>query len=169
MRYPSVRPVHLIQPRNLHWQMIADQLMPDEREHWCAMAGANQYDAEVAATGFINTPGARFVLVDNHGHPIMGGGAVNLRGGCWDLWMSCTPSAWANHWRSVTKSCRWLIGQVFENGGTRVQITTLLSRTNATDWYQKALGMSCDGILRQAGSHGEDLVMYSLTNSGVTR
>jgi hypothetical protein len=161
MRFPTNAPAGVVPARNVHFQYLAEHMREDEKQHWLAMSGANSYNSDVAAAGFMLTNGMRMTLLGVDGMPVIAGGFVPSRGNSWDGWMVGSIEGWDKEWRSITKAVRWLMGEMFRAGATRLSITTLASRHEALDWYEKALGMECEGTLRCAGSHGEDLVIYS--------
>lgn len=161
MILPSRPPANLVATRNWHLQWLAERLRPDEVQHWLAMSGAEHYDADVAARGFMSTPGLRFTLLDDAGTPIAAGGFHETQPGVWDGWMVGSLAGWGTHWRALTKAVRWLMGQLFAQGARRLAVCTIAARTAATDWYRRGLGMTHEGTLRRAGAHGEDLVFYS--------
>lgn len=161
MRYPSRPPSHVVAPRNWHFQVLAEHMRADEIAHWLAMSGADVYDAEIAARGFMATPGLAFVVVDDAGAPVAAGGFQQDLPAVWSGWMAGTADGWATHWRTITKATRWLMGQLFEQGARRLSVDTIATRTAATDWYAQALGMRHEGTRRRAGAHGEDIVTYA--------
>jgi hypothetical protein len=158
---PRRPPSNVVRPRNWHFQCLAERLRPDEIAHWLAMTGADSFDADVAARGYMQTPGLVFVVVDAIGRPQAAGGFHEERRGAWQGWMVGTPEGWSTHWRSITKATRWLMGELFTMGARRLAVDTIASRTAATDWYAKALGMRYEGTQRRAGAQGEDIVTYS--------
>lgn len=149
--------------RAQNWQMqyIAEHMRPDEIEHWLAITGEKEYSPEVAAAAMIATVGVKFSLVDDLGVPVVVGGFVQESTGCYSLWMCGTIEGWNRRWRSITKSCRALIGALFEDGARRVFISTIASRTAAQDWYVNGLGLIYEGRHREAGAKGEDIVFFS--------
>ena len=158
---PSSIPRGVVPATNLHMQMMADRMRADEREHQLAFSGASEYDPEVAARAMMISDGIRIAYLDDEGMPIMVAGWCVERGQCWRGWMVNSDEGWRDHWRGITKVTRWFIRQMFDAGATRLQLTTLASRHEACDWYERGLGFELDGILRGAGAHGEDLVIYS--------
>lgn len=161
MRYPSRPPANVVAPRNWHYQMLAERMRADEIAHWLAMSGATAYDPEVAARGFMATPGLAFVVIGGDGVPAAAGGFQEGLPGVWHGWMAGSAEGWATHWRAITKATRWLMGQLFEQGARRLCVDTIASRTDATDWYADALGMRYEGTHRAAGARGEDIVTYA--------
>lgn len=159
-------PANLVQARPWHFLHLAERLRPDEQRHVLAMSGADRYDPDVAAAAAISSEGMRFAMLDDAGVPIVAGGFVPLRGDCWEAWMMGSIDGWEAKYRCIARAVRWSMDQMFANGATRLQITTLADRFDALDWYERALGMRCDGKLCSAGAHGEDLVIYSRVKRG---
>ena len=162
MRDPTKMPSNVVLARPWHFMVLAEHMRPDEIEHWLAVSGAREYDADTAAAGFINTPGLKLALLDDAGQPLAAGGYYETARGVFDGWMVGTLDGWGTNWRSMTKSVRWMLGHAFGTlGARRLSITTLASRTCATDWYERALGMQREGVARKAGAQGQDMVTYS--------
>lgn len=161
MKIPDHAPANLVPARNWHFQAIAERMRPDEQDHWLALSGAASYDADTAAVGFINTPGVRFAILGMDGMPCVVGGFLRLRGNVFESWMAGTLAGWDVQWRTITRAARWAVREQFRAGADRIQVTTLASRVLACDWYEKALGMYCEGIIVRAGAHGEDLVTFA--------
>lgn len=154
-------PACLVPARNWHFQYIAEHMRPDEQEHWIALSGASAYDADTAALGFMNTTGIRFAMIRSDATPAVAGGFTRIRGNTWEAWMVGTMDGWEARWRDITRGVRWAIREHFRAGAERIQIITLESRRDACDWYERALGLEEESILKHAGAHGEDLVLYT--------
>ncbi len=161
MIFPSNPPKNVIAARNWHLQYIAERMRPDEIQHWLAVSGAKAYDPEVAAAGFIGTPGLKFSVLHTDGNPAICGGFHESHRGCWEGWMVGTERGWSECWRSITKGSRWLIDELFTSGARRVSISTIAERVAACSWYDEGLGLQWEGTHRAAGAHGEDIVFYS--------
>lgn len=161
MIFPNNPPSNVMKALNWHMQYIAERMRPDEIKHWLAVSGAPSYDPEVAAAGFIMTPGLKFSVLHVDGHPAITGGFHEVSKGVWNGWMVGTPEGWDECWRSITKTARWLIDELFKGGARRVSISTIAERTEACAWYVAGLGFRYEGMHRQAGAHGEDIVFYS--------
>jgi len=159
-------PANLVQARPWHFIHLAEHLRPDEQRHVMALSGADTYSADVAAAAAISAEGMRFALLDDAGVPIVAGGFVPVRGDCWEAWMMGSIEGWETRYRCISRAVRWSMEQMFDHGARRLQITTLADRFDALDWYERALGMHCDGKLCAAGAHGEDLVIYSRVKGG---
>jgi hypothetical protein len=161
MIFPNNPPSNIMKALNWHMQYIAERMRPDEIQHWLAVSGAPSYDPEVAAAGFIATPGLKFSVLHTDGNPAIVGGFHEVSAGCWDGWMIGTLVGWEECWRSITKGSRWLIDELFASGARRVCISTIAERTEACMWYVDGLGLQWEGTHRRAGAHGEDIVFYS--------
>lgn len=169
MILPKNAPNGVVPARNWHFQYLAERMRPDEIDHWKATTGARDYNPDVAAGAFIAGPGLKFTLLDRAGMPACAGGFQDMGFGVWEGWMVGTLDGWDGAWRSMTKAARWYMGHLFtEQSARRVYIATLATRTCATDWYRRALGMRLDGTLRGAGAHGEDMVIYSRLSGDTT-
>ena len=159
---PRQPPTNVVIARNWHFQYLAEHMRPDEIEHWMALTGAVEYDSDTAAAGFIATPGLKLALVNAEGYPLAAGGYHEVSRGVYEGWMVGSMEGWSSHWRSMTKAVRWMLANAFGTlGARRLYITTLATRTCATDWYRKALGMQYEGTARKLGAHGEDMVTYA--------
>lgn len=161
MRKPKKPPFNLVPCRNWHLQYLAEHMRPDEIRHFLAFSGAPHYEPDTAASAFMQTGGLKMTVLSLEGVPLVSGGFYRSRGNAWEGWLAGTMDAWENHYRVVSRSARWLMGEVFRMGATRISIMTIAERTSATDWYQRVLGMQLDGTLRHAGCNGEDVVIYS--------
>ena len=158
---PSKPPSNVIACRNAHLQYLCDRMRPDEIEQYIALTHAKVYDPEVAAAGFINTPGLKFTVIGKDMLPTASGGYQEVAPGVWQSWMVGSIDGWEREWRSMTKATRWLMGGLFEMGARRLQTNALASRTRAIDWYERSLGLVREGTWRQYGANGEDVALFS--------
>lgn len=154
-------PQNLIACRNAHLQYLCDRMRPDEIEQYVALTHADSYDPEVAARGFMNTPGVKFTIVSRCGMPAAAGGYQEVMPGIWQSWMVGSVEGWAECWRSITKGSRWVMDGLFQMGARRLQTNALLSRTAAIEWYEQGLGLQREGVMRGMGRGGEDVVLYA--------
>lgn len=161
MNTPRHAPKNLVPAKAWHFLHLAERMRPDEQRNFLALSGASTYDPEVAAAAAIGATGLRFALLHDDGTPIIAGGFEPVRGRCVDAWMMGTLEGWDREYRAISRAVRWVIAEVFAAGTTRIQVVSLADREAALDWYERALGMQCDGKLPRAGAHGEDLVIYS--------
>jgi len=159
---PRQPPTNVVIARNWHFQYLAEHMRPDEIEHWMAVTGASTYDPDACAAAMIQSPGMKVAIVDGQGVPMIAGGYHETVPGVFEGWAVGSMEGWDSQWRSITKTARWLVGNAFAHlGARRVFITTLASRTCATDWYRRALGMQYEGTARKQGAQGQDMVTYS--------
>lgn len=161
MKIPDYAPSNVVAARPWHLIYLAERLRPDEQDGWKAFTGMATYDPDVAIKAMLATPGLAFAVLNEDGTPAVAGGFTNVRGHAWDGWMVGTMDGWEQRWRSITRAVRWLMGEMIASGATRMSVTTLASRTEARQWYERSLGMRCEGILRCAGANGEDLAIYA--------
>jgi hypothetical protein len=161
MIIPTAPPSNLVPARNWHFQFIAEHMRLDEREHWLALSGLGNYDADAAAVSFMTSIGIRFALLQSDHMPVVAGGFSRLRGNTFEAWMVGTPSGWHARWRDITRGVRWAMREQFRAGAQRIQIITLESRSKACAWYERALCMRKESVLERAGAQGENLVMYA--------
>ena len=154
-------PRGVVETRNAHIVLLCQDMRPDEIEQYVALTGAESYNPEVAARGFMNTGGVKFTLVDEHHDPLVAGGFEEIIPGVWQSWMVGNMDGWATHWRTITKGCRWVMDGLFEMGARRLQTTALASRTDAIRWYERGLGMQREGTWRNFGAKGEDVACFA--------
>jgi hypothetical protein len=156
-----MKPSNIIPTRNWHVLYIAERMRPDEISHWLAVTGAKEYDPEVAAAGFINTPGLRFTVTNRDGTPAFIVGWYEAAPACWIGWAIGTMAGWDEQWRSITKAVVWLLGEVERNGARHMAISTIAERLDARRWYRRSLKLTYEGRHRAAGAQGQDIVFYS--------
>lgn len=166
MKIPATPPSSLVPARNWHFQYLAENMRPDEQMHWLALSGAQRYEPDTAALGFMNTPGIRMAVLRADGVPAVAGGFTRLRGQTFEGWMVGSIDGWANRWRDITRAVRWTMREQFRSGAHRIQIITLESRHEACEWYESALAMYKESTLVGAGAHGENLAMYVCFGEG---
>lgn len=161
MRHITKPPSNLVPCRNAHFLYLCDRMRQDEIEQYVVLTAANGYDPEVAARGFMNTPGHKFTMLGPDGLPLCAGGWQEVYPGVWQSWMVGSMDAWDSHWRSITKACRWFMDGLFEMGARRLQTNALASRTRAIEWYERGLGMSREGTWKKFGVNGEDVACFA--------
>ena len=98
--------------------------------------------------------------------PAAAGGYHMTFEGVWQSWMVGTEDGWKNHWRSITKGCRWLADALFDQGARRLQTSALASRTEAIRWYIKGLKMKPCGVWEGYGRHGEAVAHFERLHPG---
>jgi hypothetical protein len=154
-------PRGVIELRMWHLEYLCRNMREDEREQLVALSGMTRFDPEVAALGFLNSPGPRFTLIGADGTPLVAGGYIPCPiEGVFDSWMVGTQAAWDTHWRDITRATRWLMDGILEGGGRRLQTIALASRSAAIEWYIRSLWLEPDGIARQLGRNGEDAARF---------
>ena len=161
---PARPPSNVVECRHAHIVYLCGVMRPDEIEQYLALTGADKYDPDVAARGFINTQGMKFTVLMNDNTPAAAGGFEEVIPGVWQSWMVGSEAGWAEQWRSLTKATRWLMDGLFEMGARRLQTTALASRAGAIDWYTRkkgGLGMSYEGTWRRFGRNGEDVACFA--------
>lgn len=161
MNAPAHPPSNVVACRNAHLQYLCERMRPDEIEQYLAFTDTDSYDPDVAALGFMNLPGMKFTVVDRDRMPVAAGGYWEVSPGVWQSWMVGSCDGWAAHWRSLTKAVRWLMASLFNMGARRLQTNGLASRTKAIEWYERALGLKPEGVMRKAGRQGQDVAYFS--------
>ena len=145
---------------------IARRMREDEQEQFCAFAGLDTYNPDVAARAYAATPGPQFVLVDGQGYPAVVAGFEPVRPGVYAAWQSSTADAWAGHWRTITKVTRRTIDRMLATDAHRIELAALATRTAAHEWYERGLGLRPEGVLRAYGANGADAVLFAKTREG---
>lgn len=145
---------------------LAARMRPDEIEQYCAFTGADSYSPNAAATSYVMSAGLAYALVGRDGLPVAVGWFEQLRPGVWSTTGIGTMGGWAKHWRAITKESRRRMQALFDNGAHRIQIISLASRTAAHGWYERGLGMQCEGVLRGYAANGADAVIHAKTKEG---
>lgn len=163
---PSRPPSNVVPCRNAHLQYLCERMRPDEIEQYVALTGAREYDAEVAARGFMNISGLKFTVLGADCLPVAAGGYEEVSPGVWNSWMVGSMDGWGTSWRSMTKAARWLMDGLFEMGARRLQTQALASRVQAIDWYERSLGLVREGTLRKLGRNGEDVACFARVAEG---
>lgn len=158
---PTRAPSNVIPCRNAHLVYLCERMRPDEIEQYIALTHAKAYDPEVAAAGFIGTPGLKFTVLGKDLLPAASGGYSEIQPGVWQSWMVGSMEGWESEWRSMTKATRWLMDGLFEMGARRLQTNALASRVKAIEWYERALGLVHEGTWRQFGANGEDVACFA--------
>lgn len=154
-------PSGVVPCKSVHLIYLCERMRPDEIEQYKALTGAKEYDPEVAAKGFINTPGLKYTLLGDDGLPVISGGYQEVSPGVWQSWMVGSMDGWGKYWRSITKASRWMMDGLMELGARRLQTNALASRTQAIEWYKRSLKMSYEGTWKRFGANGEDVVCFA--------
>ena len=159
---PSHPPSNVLVCRDRHLSYLCEYMRPDEIHQYLALTGAKTYDYEVAARGFMNLGGMKFVVMMDDGFtPAAAGGYSETLPGVWDSWMVGSTEGWAQQWRAITKTTLWLMDGLFELGARRLQTNALAERTAAIEWYERSLGLQREGTWRAMGRDGQDVACFS--------
>ena len=146
---------------------VCRNMRPDEIEQLRAFYPVDdaqgRFDADAVAVMLLSKPAPRYVVVQNDGVPAVCFGLDLITDGVWQPWMAGTLLGWERNWRSITRACRWVLRNLFEQPGTRrMQMSAIASRPGACQWYERGLLMKREGLLRRFGRNGEDIVVYGL-------
>jgi hypothetical protein len=162
---PSRLPSNVVMCANAHIQFLCEHMRPDEIEQWEALNGC-EFNADDAARGLMNLGGLKFAVLGSDGLPVAAGGFYEEIPDVWGGWMVGSMEGWGTHWRSMTKAARWLCTRLIAGGARRLFIKSLVSRTCAVDWYDRALGFTHEGTAFRYCFGGKDLGCYSLIPGG---
>jgi hypothetical protein len=165
MTTPLRLPSNIVICANAHIQYLCERMRPDEIEQWEALNGC-QFDADAAARGLMNLGGVKFTVMGSDGLPVAAGGFYEDIPDVWGGWMIGSMEGWATDWRSMTKGARWLVHRLVKEGARRLFIKSLVTRTRAITWYERALGFTHEGTAYRYCFGGKDLGCYSLIPGG---
>ncbi len=140
---------------------VAAHLRADDQSEWVSLTGA-AFDADGFARAMLSIQGTAYVLLDSQGLPILLGGHEPIKPGVFQGWLAGTDAGWEQHGRSISRWCRKLQDAQLAQC-RRVQIIARADRTHAHVWYQKALGMTPEGIHRAWFADGSDAAVFSRT------
>jgi len=138
----------------------------DEIEQYVALTGARQWEPEVAARGFMIAPGLKFTVIDSKGMPAASGGFEQVLPGIWQSWMIGTQAGWDECWRSITKASLWLMDGLLKGQARRLETLVHAKRTHTCEWYERALGMYCEGEKKMFCADGSSALMYAKVAHG---
>lgn len=159
-------PSNVIPCRAAHLVCLAEDMRQDERAQFLAVTGLQAYSPETAAHWLVDTAAksqgfAFTVLLDDH-MPAAAGGFQPVAPGVWQAWMVGTEQGWAQQWRALTKTTRWLMDRIFEaTDAHRLQTSAITSRGKAIEWFERSLGFRQEGLQRHFGIRGEDIAHFS--------
>jgi hypothetical protein len=159
-----IQPKDLAEFRDWHAYEVAMELRPDEIQQLVILSGATEYDFEIAARGWINMPGPKFTLMRD-GKPYCIGGFHEVVPGVWQSWMAGTDEGWSKHAKSITRGALWLRENIIDNvpNARRFQTTVLSCRAQATEWYERHLGLKYEGTAKDFAVEGLDIAWYAIT------
>lgn len=140
---------------------LAARMRPDEIEQYVAFTGADAYSPNAAATSYVMSAGLAYALIARDDRPVAVGWFEQVRPGVWSTTGIGTLDGWARHWRAITKQARRRMQDLFDRGAHRIQIVSLASRVQAHRWYERGLGMRCEGVLRGYAANGADAVIHA--------
>lgn len=141
---------------------LAENMREDEKDQFCALTGADVYDADDCARALVELQGIRFALIGDDNMPIIAGGFYETRPMVWQGWLAGTQAGWDKHWRTITKTCRKVMDNLLLSDRChRVEIVALSSRTKAGSWYMKGLGYKFEGVQRSLFADGRDGATYA--------
>lgn len=108
------------------------------------------------------TYGLRCAALAADGTPVGMGGLTLSSPGVWTAWVVGTPR-WGERAIEIRRMAGRLIRRILESGaGHRVQAQALAADRKANA-YLLRLGFTREGVMRAAGRHGEDFILYGLT------
>jgi hypothetical protein len=149
----------LVKPSIVDFLKVCAVLPDAARREYEAFHG-RPYDVEQVALQFATAAGPSWALLNLTGEPIIIGGFTWIREKVWQDWLFSTPTAWTDHWRTVSKVCRRVIDRMMETEANRIQCIALASKATARAWY-RCVGYEYEGCLKRFGAGGEDVVMYA--------
>lgn len=158
-------PSNVIDCRPAHLVALAGMMRENEQAQYLAILGTEKYDPDTAAQWLINiwaqsSPYA-LTVVGSDGLPAAAGGFHPVAPGVWQSWMVGSEQGWAEQWRAMTKSTRWLMDRVLDTHAHRVQTSAITTRVKAIEWFQRSLGMTPEGVFRGVGIRGESIAHFS--------
>jgi len=158
-------PSNLIRTDWRHIAWLCERMRPDEIEQFRAFFDVEvegQYSPDLAARVLLAKQGPQFTVMSADGTPAVAGGWDLIAEGVWSAWMVGSMAGWDENWRSITKSSRWLMSELFKTGARRLEMAAIASRCQAHRWYERGLGMSEEGIKRGYGRNGEDVHLFGV-------
>ena len=159
--------VNLVEiPEIEHYVTICRDLPQDERAQYEALNGS-AYDADELAAIMLLIGGPKWtILAGEADEPIAAGGYTQERPGVWRSWMLARPSCWTQYAEEVTSICNGAMEMMFSDfKAHRLETTCLASRAKARRWYERHLGLQCEGIMRAAGVGKQDVAIYAKTRT----
>lgn len=146
------------------WAWLARRMRPDEIAQHVAAWGDSEYDPNVAALRFATLAGPTFCFLGEDGLPVAAGGFLPLRAGVYEAWMVGTLERWESHGRALSRAVRRITDRMLAQPGVhRLQITALASRTQAHEWYERALGYRREAALARYCADGQDAIIFART------
>ncbi len=168
-------PDHNAHPRNTTLQpatvadvaFLCQHMREDERAQVLALTHFDAYDPDAVARMLVAKQGPAFSVVREDGMPVVTGGFEPVALGVWQTWMVTCDLAWSEFGLAVTRHVRKTMDSLLQSEGChRIQTNALTAREEAVLWYERALHMQREGVLRAFGKHGEDIVLFSRVREG---
>lgn len=160
--------LRLAQPLLRDYDRIARDMRPDEIAQWLAWTGLSEYDPEVCARAFLNIRGIAHALLDPNGHAILVGGHEQVRKGVWRGWLMGTMTGWASYGFAISRVVRRCQDNLLRSEHChRVEVLALASRKAAHVWYERALGLTFEGVRPMYCADGSDAVCYAKTKGAL--
>lgn len=160
-----MKPLNVVDSPSLDiYALICRDLPTDERRQYEALNGS-KYDADelAAVMMLINGPKWAIVTADT-AEPLAAGGYTLQSGGVWRSWMLARNVCWEKYAEEVTNICTGIMEMMFADfNAHRLETVCLADRTRARRWYERHLGLQCEGIMRAAGVEKEDVALYAIT------
>lgn len=144
-----------------HLVYVCRNMRADEAEQLRAFYAEEDCAPDLIAARLFAKGGPRYTLIIDD-LPAVVGGFDLIHGDVWQTWMVGTGAAWKDGWRSVTKATRWMVGALFETGAVKLETEAVGTRTEAHEWYARAMNMTPEGIKRRHGLRGEDIHSFGV-------
>lgn len=140
---------------------VCRDLPKEERRQYEALSGL-EYSADDMAASLTLIAGPKWGIVTARGEPLAVGGYTQERPGVWRSWMLARDPCWADYAEAVTQVVNGVMGVMFTDmKATRLETQCLADRAQARRWYEKHLGLQCEGVFRAAGVNQEDVAVYA--------
>ena len=160
-----MRTINLLETLTLHeLRPICHDLPKEEREQYEALSG-EEYDPDVMAAVMLLIPGPKWCIVAaDADEPLAAGGYTQERPGVWRSWMLARPACWTDFAEGVTNVCNGVMEMMFfDFKAHRLETLCMADRSQARRWYERHLGLQCEGIMHGAGKGKEDVAVYAKT------
>lgn len=140
---------------------VCYDLPEEEKVQYRALIGQG-YDAEGMAATLLLIPGPKWGIANADDTPIVVGGYTQERPGVWRSWMLAREVAWAEYGEEVTNIVQGVMEMMFADfKAHRLETLCMADRVKARRWYERHLGLQCEGVLRAAGVAKEDVAVYA--------
>lgn len=152
--------MRLVTPTLLDLMQLCARARPDEIEQYEALVGRPWVLDDVVA-GHHSRVGIKFALIDDHDTPVCAAGWDPVVPGVWNGWMVGTMANWERHWAPITLHCNRIMRHLLRDGARRLEIGVLAGREKTCEWYERGLKMRQEGVKRQYGAQGQDMLIYT--------